>query len=805
MTRQTSLDEYVPAGDAEIDTKFRRGRESPSSNRRRRTHDLSLDVSRHFDQNATPQFRDNDTFHDQYQRDCRSPRACRESSNQSRRFAPAEPPKTLEDVKRNLLKRNDWAGLSATRPLKMKFPSVEESGQVGKRRKITEEDRARRNGPARVLHPPSLDNRLGQGLSERSYSDRDTLEDLSIRIGEAIHHSQTTEYPSQLREPAPSMDRQSSESMLLDKEEARYMNPETPQMPLEHQRIYNSASVNDYQDTDSQRILSPAGTQSPGHIPGAPYAEGLPARILVPRPQQHFGSSGKLSRMTRRSAIRNVHSQYRSIPSLGSNEGHLDPSSYLASRREGSSDNVRDFDGSQMQREHAPRRGDLQSFAILPTIMSTAARPRYTVDRPHITEFPQHFDLLKCKMLSGNFPQSRAHIPDRHVYVDLNSRVEEPEQTEGPTPQGKQHESLDTIGDVAERISTLNANENTGKPLRFEPVLKSVLPADRAGHTADSSFSDAVLQPFNNPRPRLESPLKTKTPPKDNDDEPWLRFIFGDGLDGADTNAAMQHVDLHGLERDKSRKLAKLQGSVDSSLLEEPTLHSSAENREAVSSPGMTIQTSANTYLNNMQSPIRSESSPATLLDQTCELDFSPQTSTLQGSADGLLAQTSTHARAARTVQGRTSSPEESLAQLSSQNDPETNHQDVSPEGSLALASMYNNATQTVAVEPSSSDAVQMTSPAVRDRSQVPVGKLHTDTPHKIMFTRPQPFSGNRAESMRADQDRIAQHIGRNVIGRQAETRKPRRFNPTQPQFKFVPKIPDFVGDGVSDVESIDD
>lgn len=118
-------------------------------------------------------------------------------------------PRTLEDVKKNLLKRSDWLAISATRPLQMDFPSAEQLANVAKRRRISEEDKARQK----------YGHQQGQGRRDSRLWIQDNhpkFKDVSIRIGSNIHQSQPTIIATPSR--PGKLSQASSESMLLDKE-----------------------------------------------------------------------------------------------------------------------------------------------------------------------------------------------------------------------------------------------------------------------------------------------------------------------------------------------------------------------------------------------------------------------------------------------------------------------------------------------------------------------------------------------------------------------------------------------------------
>ena len=125
---------------------------------------------------------------------------------------------TIENVKRGLLERSDWMGLSAARPLQIGFASIEEMDRIGKRRKITKEDRQSR--AVAIGHHQNYQsgpNRILRGNQAGRASPILNTDDISIRIGRNIHQTQTTTVESDLDRPTPPFAGSiPSESMLLD-------------------------------------------------------------------------------------------------------------------------------------------------------------------------------------------------------------------------------------------------------------------------------------------------------------------------------------------------------------------------------------------------------------------------------------------------------------------------------------------------------------------------------------------------------------------------------------------------------------
>lgn len=129
----------------------------------------------------------------------------------------------IEKVKRRLLYRGDWVGLSPTRPLKMKFSSVEEKDRVGKRRRLSREDEIRQGAmPARrIWSTPFRHEQL-------SASRINSLQNINIQINEPG--------PTPIEETTNQGRRHggaSSDSMLFDLENVESSDLPTEMLPLD--------------------------------------------------------------------------------------------------------------------------------------------------------------------------------------------------------------------------------------------------------------------------------------------------------------------------------------------------------------------------------------------------------------------------------------------------------------------------------------------------------------------------------------------------------------------------------------------
>ena len=104
---------------------------------------------------------------------------------------------TIDSTKRHLLESQDWLGLSDNRSLKIAFDTAERKDNIGKRRRLTKEDRSRRNV---TLHQPnvprpSFRNPKGNLLGCDNGVDRFAAvepENISIRIGRGFTETQAS-------------------------------------------------------------------------------------------------------------------------------------------------------------------------------------------------------------------------------------------------------------------------------------------------------------------------------------------------------------------------------------------------------------------------------------------------------------------------------------------------------------------------------------------------------------------------------------------------------------------------------------
>lgn len=138
------------------------------------------------------------------------------------RYSEAEPVSQLDEARRSLLARKDWAGIAVAKPLRKRFPSGSERDMIGKRRRI-ELDDSGRNERGRYGIAPHISRLIGRDALHDGTEEGD--DEISIRIGE-IHRS------SSLDENGMSLEdsslRHTSESTQLSTEYLRRMEDRIP-------------------------------------------------------------------------------------------------------------------------------------------------------------------------------------------------------------------------------------------------------------------------------------------------------------------------------------------------------------------------------------------------------------------------------------------------------------------------------------------------------------------------------------------------------------------------------------------------
>ncbi|RAL09045.1 uncharacterized protein BO97DRAFT_445707 [Aspergillus homomorphus CBS 101889] len=123
----------------------------------------------------------------------------------SREKDDSHPRQRLDRIRRELLKKPDWAAVAAARPLQIAFPTPDSLARFGKRRKITDSDRNRLGTSGSCSHPV-VRHRRGEG----SLDEIGAVSQMSLKInGKRVVRRGT----SLVRDQPINL---SSQSMLLD-------------------------------------------------------------------------------------------------------------------------------------------------------------------------------------------------------------------------------------------------------------------------------------------------------------------------------------------------------------------------------------------------------------------------------------------------------------------------------------------------------------------------------------------------------------------------------------------------------------
>ena len=103
----------------------------------------------------------------------------------------------LEAKRQELLSRSDWLGPTTTRPLKMKFPSIEVKDRVGRRRRLTKEDLERRRQGGHSgsrwssTRAPNIMTRQASHIKQKIHHGL-----ISVRIGSSTNRTSSSQRSS---------------------------------------------------------------------------------------------------------------------------------------------------------------------------------------------------------------------------------------------------------------------------------------------------------------------------------------------------------------------------------------------------------------------------------------------------------------------------------------------------------------------------------------------------------------------------------------------------------------------------------
>ncbi|KAI9715349.1 MAG: hypothetical protein M1812_005994 [Candelaria pacifica] len=684
-------------------------------------------------------------------------------------FSAPKEPLPFEERKRKLLAETDWVGTSRTHPIQLQFPVAGARRDIGKRRKMNDEDQKRRAEPPRHPYQPLISERLGpeSGLIPPHFladyhrgRDQWDIGDqaLSIHIGQQQQTSQTTSLWSGIHtSPTGRVQRSSSEVMLLDEVEdaERALRAQTL---LEASRVsyksrlqaahtpsvrHNAITTRDSPRYDAIRLFDRTSSES--------YAGLSPSSGHVAQQNSDPSNLGE-----KPSSGGDTKASGRIVPcSVAATLGHLQShgGSHTGARKVTA-------DASSQSTEMS----DYGSREVieLPDLPEPSSRSDDAKDA-HQQAVPQsRLDSKRLIFRSPPRPGSVKDTKDNGTPELANSQLVSSILADAGTQEDE--EAVPAPDDVAWRdwlaiptASTSNGTINSqgprtqsrsdttdheSKPTRIhseDPII-----ADRSSPQIRGDEPPHIVakvhEPTQNQGP-LESALsnaqidvqRTKKPqpvPKPvNQDELWMKFVFGDDYENEENlfNTTIDSRETSPPRHDHEKATINSNSSMIAQASSAPVPNQPKQPKE-------TIQPSSDRAI------------------QAAQFLFSDNDSS------SLL---STHLPTKPPL----------VSNFSSDNKPETHAQPTTPSEHATQASMHVNNSSSITTSPSlqpsslANASMKNHDPAITsspDPLQQPPSSSTTPSTkrQKILFTKPTPFVGTRKKGNEAF------HIGRNIVSK---------------------------------------
>ncbi len=572
---------------------------------------------------------------------------------------------TLENAKRNLLKKSDWMGLSAARPLRMSFTAVEEMENIGKRREITVEDRQRTKA---AKADPSIqpgNHRHVHLRNDRRDSSILRTEDASIRFGSNVHQSQTTVMRSNRERQTSEIAASSSTgSMLLDKFErvgpsidhqqeaedvAAAAENSSTISPGAHSQIHSKPTlhfldqVRDSESFDEVKARSNSRSSKALAFPPPPLSRPVARRAAKRCSYPQTSDSSSV-----------VNGQ----PLLPCSVGQFQPSVAdtqtlrVTPYREASDQEQTTKEAPTMlSSEFWPR--DPQPAMPRPNIpIATRDLVRAKESPPSLRDV-ESAGLKPSKRMSetpetdfretdGNERPLRRAFTLEHQILEEESALGSSSINRGSPVHTLSHQSLRTSPAATEQEGRVFGN--VSRPNHESDVYRNLgtpLEPDKAG-TRTSANAKAL------PTGRA---LDTAT--QRNENEAWMKYVFKDFDDIRNGFEFESRPKGHKPSHQASPQ-RRIYDDDETSMLEELPWRPYSTQDGRSSSPAKTIETSANTILFRPQR--HGSSQPVSVL-QPSETDFLTQLSPMEGKLDERLADISVYNNAARSVRSFVTAP----------------------------------------------------------------------------------------------------------------------------------------------------
>ncbi|KAI9759875.1 MAG: hypothetical protein M1835_000287 [Candelina submexicana] len=692
-------------------------------------------------------------------------------------------PLPFEQRKRKLLEEPDWVGTSRSRPLRLKFPAVGARPEIGKRRRINNEDLKRRAEPPRRPYQPLISERHGleSGLfrpndlaNPHKGQDIWDIEDqeLSIHIARQHQTSQATSQWSGIHtSPTTWVQRSSSESMLLDREETAdgTLWERTPRK--DHGVTYtsrldgtntrlklsNTSAEAELSRKDNFRSFSQASggsynslsPESRRNAPYHPYPSNLDEEsffdreiggsghgLILPRPMAatlgHLQSYGGAHPDAAHSAIEAFQAHSSSHhPDITEQGSHDDVEVSIPPESRSRLHEANSIPATIAVTKPRPRSNRLIFRAPLPCssvgdsnnegrdMDNSQFAPSAVADAGSQNDkdvVPAPEDIAWRDWLA---------IPAASIsHGIINSQDSKTQSHSGTTDQRSQPAGMSA------KMPMMAEHSKPGTPRGRELATTHIVPkGDDPTIQQKALINPALISA------EVDGPckLKSTTAPKPvNDDEIWMKFVFGDSdanendlfnteIDDKDTSQD-RHDHYKATISSNSSMIAQASGAPVPRRLQQPhpNIHPSSD--RAIEAAKFLFSDFDSSSLLSANLPNRRSNLENPSMNESSTSEPDPKPNLQSSSQSGPLTQISMYANLSSTS---TTSP--------------------SPQASsLEQASMQNHDPATT----SSPDPILAISPSVRRIQR-----------QKIVFTKPAPFVGRRS------QDSKAFHIGRKVIG----------------------------------------
>lgn len=321
---------------------------------------------------------------------------------------------TLEARKRKLLEQSDWVGLAPSRPLHMRFPSLRDKDQIGKRRRIDGGIGARRVHLHREGQDGERTNRktppVGHFMSEALGG---LPESISVRIGDDVLASQMSaarHEVSEERVAASERQRSRSETMLLDLESHH----QSHHLPEEHHCEGTTTDL--YHEQGEQSIVELENVDNMSdHISELLDSIHYPDRVIQDQEENAHGNEDS-------------NEGDEKMTESGGNEAHRDA--------EGTQDDEFEIDDllNQIQYDHPSTQRDFR--AEEDASRESSVSHFYPIAKQ---PFRLIFNTSPAESLNSPLPpavgynreSSPASVPDKSVEADVSLPAQAPEVERG--------------------------------------------------------------------------------------------------------------------------------------------------------------------------------------------------------------------------------------------------------------------------------------------------------------------------------------------------------------------------------------